>query len=227
MTTRKFIAAAAAFVLAVMSLPAQTPTTTWPYLYGEFTDGVVCLSKKGEIEGKFNICLDGCVLHFIDKDMVKSHSSAEVLSVRIGKDIFQNVYGRLLKVLDMSDKCLIVQENEIDFASLNSTEAAYGSSSTTLGNMSLSSAEGIGGTNTSASLNHMELKHNRDQGKELPLIVKNYIFVKGRKIFCTKKDVLEIAPDKDSMKQFLKENPVKWKEPHSVLAVGDFLYSQF
>ena len=38
---------------------------------------------------------------------------------------------------------------------------------------------------------------------------------------------MDIAPDKNLMKQFLKENPVKWKEAHSVLAVGDFLYDQF
>ena len=227
MGIKTIIVSALATVLAVIPLSAQTPTTTWPYIYGEFTDGVVYLAKKGQKEGKFNICLDGCVLHFIDKDLVKSHSSAEVLSVQIGKDIYQNVGGKLLKVIDKSDKCLIVQENEIDFATLNSAESAYGSSSTTLGNMSLSSAEGISGSNTSASLNHMELKHNRDAGKELPLIVRNYIFVKGRKIFCTKKDVMDIAPDKNLMKQFLKENPVKWKEAHSVLAVGDFLYGQF
>lgn len=227
MSTKRLFASFIVVFLGVISVSAQSPTTTWPYIYGEFTDGVVYLSKKGQKEGKFNICLDGCVLHFIDKELVKSHSSAEVLSVRIGNDIYQNVGGKLLKVLDKSDKCLVVQESEIDFAALNSTEAAYGSSSTTLGNMSLSSAEGIGGSNTSASLNHMELKHNRDAGKELPLIVKNYIFVKGHKIFCTKKDVMDLAPDKARMKQFFKENPVKWKEPHSVLAVGDFLYDQF
>lgn len=73
-------------------------------------------------------------------------------------------------------------------------------------------------------MNHMELKNNKDNGKELPLIKKNYIFVKGQKIFCTKKDVLALSVDRDAVKSFLKANKIKFNDPQSVLILGDFLY---
>ncbi|MCQ2163045.1 MAG: hypothetical protein MJY86_07180 [Bacteroidales bacterium] len=215
-----------ALISAFVTVRAQGPTTTWPYVYSDFEQGTVNFTKKGQKGGLFNICIDGARLHFIDGDLVKSASPGEVMSVMIGKDLFQNVLGRMVKVLAKSEKCLVVEDNEIDFATLNSTEAAYGSSSNTLGNMSLSSLEGIGGSNSSSSLNHMELKHNKDQGKELPLIVKKYIVVKGHKIFCAKKDIMETAPDKAAMKQYFKENSVKWKDEVSLMALGDFLYEQ-
>jgi hypothetical protein len=143
----------------------EEPTTTWPYLFPDFTEGTVVLTKTGQKGGLFNICLDGGKLHYIDGSLVKSCNPADVMTVMIGHDVFQNVAGKMLKVLAKSDKCLVVEDHEIDYATLNSTESAYGSSANTLGNMSLSSLEGIGGSNSSSSLNHMELKHNKDAGR--------------------------------------------------------------
>lgn len=128
----------------------------------------------------------------------------------------------MLKVMAKSDKAIVVEEFNIDFAALNATGGAYGSSSTSAGTTAFSSLEGIGGTRT--NMNHMELKNNKDNGKELPLIKKNYIFVKGQKIFCSKKDVLALSVDRDAVKSFLKANKIKFNDPQSVLILGDFLY---
>lgn len=203
---------------------AYSPTTTWPYIYEEFTEGSVRLLSGVEKNAEFNIHLSGSVLHYIEGDNVKTLNISEVLVIRIGKDIYTNVAGQMLKVLAKSDKCLIVEDTEVDFAILNSTGGAYGTSSNTISSMALTSAEGIGGSNTSTALNHMELKRSKEDGKVLPLIIKNYIFVKGYKIYCAKKDVLEQPVDKDALKVFLKENKIKFNKPESVILLGDFLY---
>lgn len=203
---------------------AYNPTTTWPYVYPEFVEGTAKFLKGGEKAAKFNLHLSGNQLHYIDGDHVKSVNISDVAAVKIGEDIYANVSGSMLKVLAKSDKCLIVEGYEIDYATLNSTGGAYGTSSNTIGTMALTSAEGIGGSNSSSALNHMELKRSKENGKVLPLIIKKYFFVKGYKIFCAQKDVLELPLDKNVVKTFIKERKIKFKEPESALVLGDFLY---
>lgn len=211
----------AAFCVVVK---AYSPTTTWPYLYPEFVEGTVMFLKGGEKTAKFNIHLSDNQLHYIDGAYVKSVNVSDVAAAKIGDDIYASVSGSMFKVLAKSDKCLIVEGCEIDYASLNSTGGAYGSSSNTMGTMALTSAEGTGASNSSSALNHMELKRNKEDGKVLPLIIKKYFFVKGYKIFCAKKDVLDLPLDKDVIKTFIKERGIKFREPVSALVLGDFLY---
>lgn len=220
-------------ILATMTLIIVTfchaqnkPTTAWPYRYAMFTDGTVFLTDGSKKNAKFNICLDKEQLHYVDGDMICLWGSSDVVSVKIGEDVYKNVYGQMLKVLAMSDKCILVESQEIDFSALNSTGAAYGSSSNTIGTMSLSSLEGIGGSNSSTALNHMELMHNKDNGKVLPLIVKEYLCVKAYKVFCAKKDILDLPIDKNELKGYLKDNKVKWKDTQSLMALGVFLYDR-
>lgn len=221
---KKLIVTICALTTAFIGLNAQSyqPTTTWPYMYENFMEGTVRFVQGGEQDGKYNISLDGNALHFIEGDYVKAFPASRLFAVRIGDDIYQNIGGMMLKVIAKSDKAIVVEEFNIDFAALNATGGAYGSSSTSAGTTAFSSLEGIGGTRT--NMNHMELKNNKDNGKELPLIKKNYIFVKGQKIFCTKKDVLALSVDRDAVKSFLKANKIKFNDPQSVLILGDFLY---
>ena len=130
-----------------------------------------------------------------------------------------------MKVLAQNDNGYVAECVEVDMVRLNSTEAAYGSSSTTLGTMNLSSLEGIGATNSNSSLNHMELKNNKESGQTLPLIEKKYLFVNKKCIYATKRDVAEYV-DAAAFKAFLKSNKVKWNNPQSLLGVVDFLAQQ-
>jgi len=209
---------------AALAFSQNGPTTTWPYVYDEFQDGALLWTGGKEQNGKFNICLADNKLHFIEGAYIKAANMAEILSVKIGPDVYQNAAGEMLKVLAKSDKSLVVEGLEVDFAALNETGGAYGSSSTTIGTTALSSLEGIGGTNSSQNINHMELKLNKENGKALSLIVKKYIFVKGRKIFASKRDFMEVPGlDKEAAKAFLKGNKIKWSKVQDILKAGDFL----
>lgn len=199
-----------------------SPTTTWPYAYNDFVDGEVQMAVGKNKTGKYNICLDGNKLHFIEGDLVKEAKSSDVIAVKIGQDFYTNVGGQLLKVVAKSDKALVVEDKEIDFAALNATGGAYGSSSNSVGTMALSSAEGIGGSRT--NMNHMELKNNKDGGKILTLIQKYYIVFGQHRVYAAKKDVMDCdGVDKAVLSAFLKENKIKWKDPQSIVLVGDFL----
>lgn len=212
---------------ACLAYSQDGPTSTWPYMYDEFQEGTLLWTGGKEKNGKYNVNLVDKKLHFIDGAYIKAANMGEILSVKIGQDIYQNVAGEMYKVLAKSDKSLVVEGQEIDFAALNETGGAYGSSSTTIGTTALSSLEGIGGTNSSQNINHMELKLNKENGKSLSLIVKKYMFVKGRKIFASKRDFMDVPGlDKAAAKAFLKENKIKWNNPQDILKAGDFLADQ-
>ncbi len=216
-------------LVAVLSLfgvcrAQYVPTTSWPYVYEDFQDGTVLLQGGKQQSGKYNINLADNKLHYIDGAFVKAAEMKDILSLKIGADVYHNANGELLKVLEKSEKSLVVEASEIDYAALNETGGAYGSSSTTIGTTALSSLEGIGATNASSNINHMELRRNKESGKSLTLINKKYMLVNGYKIFAGKKDFMD-APglDKEAAKQFLKENKIKWSKPQDILKAGDFL----
>lgn len=204
---------------------SYTPTTTWPYYYRDFEQGTLKTSALEEgKEGLYNISYRDKRLHFIEGEFVRTTLLPDFAAVQIGNDVFQSVNGFMLKVLGKSEKCLIVEDSDIDYVALNNTGGAYGSSSTTIGTMALSSAEGIGATNSSNNINHMELKLSKENGKQLPLIVKKYIVVKGMRIYATKRDFLDVPGlDRDKAKVFLKQNKIKWNNVQSLLLAGDFL----
>ena len=204
-----------------------SPTTTWPYAYGDFQEGTLVLADGKELKGQYNINVDDHKLHFLEGGYIKAAQMVDVLLVQIGTDVYQNVAGAMHKVLAKSDKSLVLEETLIDYAALNETGGAYGSSSTTIGTMSLSSLEGIGATNSSSNINHMELKNQKESGKILTFITKKYIFTKGRKVYAAKRDFLEV-PEVDPVlaKAFLKENKIKWNRLDDLLKAGDFLADQ-
>jgi len=224
---KRLIMMVAIAIIALQNVQAQQfePTTTWPYIYNDFTSGTLHMLIGSDKDGQYNVCLAGNTLHFIDGDLVKAANMNEVLSVKIGKDIYENVNGELMKVLAKSDNGVVVNEITVDMAKLNSTGAAYGSSSNSVGTMALSSLEGIGGSRT--NMNHMELKAEKEDGKILPLIEKKYFIVKGHTIFAGKKDVMDVdGLDKAAATTFFKSNKIKWSDPQSLIKVVDFLSTQ-
>ncbi|MBR4774807.1 MAG: hypothetical protein IK008_01760 [Bacteroidales bacterium] len=211
--------------VTVGNAQSYTPTTTWPYYLQEFQQGVLKTSPTDpEKEGLYNISYKDKRLHYIDGEYIRSVLLKDMAFVQIGNEIYQSVNGFMVKVLAKSEKCLVIEDSDIDYVALNNTGGAYGSSSTTIGTMALSSAEGIGATNASTNITHMELKLAKDNGKLLPLIVKKYIVVKGRRIYATKRDFLDTPGlDRSKAKAFLKENKIKWNNVQNLLLVGDFL----
>lgn len=215
-------------VLPLFSVRAEdyAPTSTWPYVYEDFTGGELVFRDGQKRAGSFNVVLTDSKLHFIDGDMVQEARMFEVAEVSIGEDVYVNLGGKLFKLLSKSDKSIVVEGFEIDYAKLNSSEGAYGSSTTSVSAQSLSSLEGIGGSRT--NMNHMALKNSKEEGKSLPLIVKKYIVIDGVPVFASKRDVLAFAERKGckaEVSSFVKSNRIKWKSTTSLQQLADYLVS--
>lgn len=206
---------------SALCLSAQNfePTSTWPYIYPEFTKGTLHVTASQEREGLYNIHILEGRLHFIDGELVKEANPADVYSVRIGDEIYLNAGGTMMKVLAESDAGVVLQETVVDKARLNSSGAAYGASSNSMATRSLSSLEQTG---SMTNINHMELKNARNDGEILPLVQKIYLMYGGNIVYASRKDVAEAAGEPE-MKAFLKTHKIKWKDPQSLLQVVDFL----
>ena len=221
---KRYIFIVLALMLSAIRTSAQDsePTTTWPYIYSDFQSGELKKHTGAPITGSYHVHILEGRLHFIEGGMIRDALPGEVFSVKIGKDYYANVGGRLMKVLASSDNGFVAEEVLVDVAKLNATGGAYGSSSNSIATQALSSLEGIGGTRS--NMNHMELKNAKDEGSVLPVIAKKYMVISGRSIYAAKKDVLQIdGLDKDAANTFIKENKIKWKEPQDILKVLDFV----
>lgn len=198
------------------------PTSSWPYIYGEFTDGMLMQPDGKERPGKYNIHILEGRLHFIDGDMVCEANPDDIRFVRIGNDVYANVTGTMMKIMAESGNGMVTMETLVDMAGLNATGGAYGSSSNSVATTALSSLEGIGGTRS--NMNHMELRNSKDSGKTLPVVTKFYLVYGSNAVYATKRDVLAVdGVSKDGLTKFCKENRIKWKDPESLIKVLDFI----
>ncbi len=201
------------------------PTSTWPYIYDDFTSGRMLDHEGDFIDGVYNIHILHGRVHFLDGDMVREVNALEVTYITVGDDVYRNVGGTMMKVLAESESGAVVQKTEIDAAAMNATGGAYGSSSSTLATQSLSSLEFMG--SGAGAVNHMNLKNSKGDGKVLPLITKTYLAFGRNIVFATKRDVQALdGLDKDALNAFLKENKIKWKDPQSLIKVVDFISNE-
>ena len=61
---------ASAFALC-LNAQNYEPTSTWPYIYPEFTEGTLSFNVSGEREGLYNIHILEGRLHFIDGEIIR------------------------------------------------------------------------------------------------------------------------------------------------------------
>lgn len=225
---KKFVTIVALVFLSLFSMRAEgyAPTSTWPYVYEDFVGGVLEFRDGQTKTGSFNIVLTDSKLHFLDGDIVNEARMFDIVQVSIGDDVYVNLGGKLFKLLSRSDNSLVVEGTEIDYAKLNSSEGAYGSSTASVSTQSLSSLEGIGGSHTNMS--HMVLKNSKEEGTSLSLIVKKYVVVDGLPVFASKRDVLAFAErkgHKSEVSSFIKNDKTKWKSTASLQQLADYLAS--
>ena len=210
-------------LFGVMLSGQNTVMTTWPYLYPEFATGTAYLSDGKKYESEMNIHLAKGRLHFIDKGIIKEMRIQDIVLVELNGVNFTVVDGNVVQAIGDLDKGYVAVHTVIDYQRLNETGGAYGTSSTSSATTRMSSVD-MPGVNT----NHMELRRNRDTGKEAALKTEYYLVVSGRVYDATKKGVESQLDEagKAAFKTFQKQNKIKWKDPQSLLTVVDFLCQQ-
>ena len=101
---KRIVYIAAILILSAFGASAQSPTTTYPYLYDHFKDGVIIMSDGSQKAKQMNVHLRAGRLHYIDNGVIKEAFLADVSAVEIGKDVFLPVYSTLMLVVAKNEE---------------------------------------------------------------------------------------------------------------------------
>ena len=218
---KRIMCAAVILILSAVGLSAQSPTTTYPYLYDTFTSGTVVMSDGNKESRQMNVHLRAGKLHYLDNGVIKEAFLQDVAAVEIGDDVYLPVGLSVMKVVAKNENGCVVLEQLGDFEAAISGTGAYGVSATSSATMKLTSIQ----TDSQINQNYMNILNEKTDGMDLGIQSVYYLITPDYKVKATKKDVEEALPDDkaDAFKSFLKEHKIKWKKPQDMLKVVDFL----
>ena len=209
------------------------PTTSWPYRYADFTDGVV-MTREGALMSSginmFNLTLAGNKIHYVQNGTIMEADMLRIYSARIGQDIFVNIGGRMYLVLDESDHGMVVKLEEPDLEQMSKTDIGFGiSSATASSNTTSLDLLGFGnweGVHLSGQT-YTQARGKIGNGTPFPIRSSLYIVVDGRRIDADKKSVMKYpGVDAAAAKAFFKAHKIKWNKVESLMEVVDFVYGQ-
>ena len=209
--------------LVAASAAKYEPNTRWPYLYQDFTKGVVFFEENQKSSPMdLNIHLLGNVLHYIGQDgKIYQNSDAKVVRVEIGDDAYIYSNHRLMKIVATEGANVFVRMDAADFSSLQQGSGAYGASLNSSATRDLSSLD-LGGLNTPELGKMLQEKND---GRTIPVTQQYFFIIGGQQVEATKKGVEKFVGDAkaDALKQFLKQNKTKWKDETSLTQLLKFL----
>ena len=216
-----------AVLILTMGTYAQKfePNTNWPYLYENFTPGVIYFDGNTKSEAELNIHLWGNVLHYVGKEgKIFQSKDKNVIRVEIGDDAYIFMNQKLVNVLAVEGTNVLVKQTRGDFDALRSNGGgAYGSSTNSSATKDLSSLD--------VDLRGMDqpelglMLQEKSEGRAIPLVESYYFVISDQQIEATKKGVEKYvgAEKKDALKQFLKDHKIKWKNDESLALLLHFL----
>lgn len=208
-------------IIATLTLFGQDYSTSWPYLYPEFTEGTVMLKSGSTLVYPLNVHILEGRLHFLDNGVIKEAVADEILLIKIGNDQYVNVNGQVMKVVASNEKGFVAALQLGDFEKLRDSGGAYGSSTTSSATRRLTSIDVAGRVNQ----NHMELWESRHNGELVDLDITYYLVTPQMTVEANQKAIRAQLDDagKEAFKKWLKQNKVKWKNPESLLTLIEFI----
>ena len=222
---RRFCCFAVLALLAVLvKADEYTPTTMWPYIYEEFTEGTVHHKGGQQVIAHLNIHILEGELHFLKNDEICTVNLSTVDYVELNGDKYVAAGNQIMRVLQENGDGFVLESKLGDFESLFVGSGAYGASANTQSVTNLSSIE-IGGKNI---VNHSKLlmEKKEDGGRELSYKEKLYIKVGNDYSEALQKEVTDrffATGIPDDWKPFLKSEKIKWRRSEDLLKVVEFI----
>jgi hypothetical protein len=218
---KRIVYIAAILILSAFGASAQSPTTTYPYLYDHFKDGVIIMSDGSQKAKQMNVHLRAGRLHYIDNGVIKEAFLADVSAVEIGKDVFLPVYSTLMLVVAKNDNGCVALQQLGDFEAAISGTGAYGTSASSSATMKLTSVQ----SDSQVNQNYMNILNEKSEGMNLSILSTYYLVTPEYKVKATRNEIQSVLPQEKAarLKGYVKEHKVKWKSPQGLLPLLDFL----
>ena len=218
---KRIVYFAAMLFLSAAGVFAQSPTTTYPYLYDTFINGTVVMDDGSKEARQMNVHLREGRLHYIDNGIIKEAYLTDVAAVEIGNDVFLPVFTSVMKVVAKNDNGCVVMQQLGDFEGAIDGTGAYGVSASASATMKLTSIQ----TDSQINQNYMNILNEKSNGMDLDIETELYIVTPKYKVKAVRKDIEEVLPAEkaSALKSYIKEHKVKWKDPQGLLPMVDFL----
>ncbi len=201
-----------------------TPTEGWPYLFQEFTEGIVYYDNDKAESAALNIHLLSNVLHFTDGENIMMVKDVQHIdSVVINEDVYLRKGNLYVKRMYHTPRMVVGRTCECDVNAINDSSGAYGISTTSAATQNVASFRDHGNM---AAMRYQDMINNRQGTSELQTIDRTILVIDDREICQATKNGINGILDKEqkkAFKAFLKENKIKWKELDSLVLVVNFL----
>ena len=203
-----------------------TPRDTWPFLYENFSDGVIFSQNGNELlSAKFNVSVLNQKLYYLKGETIMEADMVRLYAAKIKagqeEDIYVNVGAKMYRVLAESDGGAALQADILDVERYNKASIGYGVTSYTASTQNVSGLA----MESAAGVNINQAQASKEGGESLPILEKKYIlYGQGRIVPALKREVMDVPGlDKDAAKEFFKQNKIKWNNGTSLTQVADFL----
>ncbi|MBQ6576400.1 MAG: hypothetical protein IJL91_01450 [Bacteroidales bacterium] len=202
------------------------PTTTWPYLFEDFSPGTVLTNKGNTLDyDKLNVNVINGKMHFVKDDKIMEIDMMTVYVVRVKEDVFLNVQGKLMKVMKETENGAVVSLTEVDKEKMSRTSIGYGTSAiASTQNISTAALESNSGSIINKSLGSATV--DRFAGDPLILMKTTYLVVDGLLLPARKKDVISDARfNSKQVEDYIKQHKTKWNNTDNLSELVEFLHT--
>lgn len=198
------------------------PTTKWPYLYQNFSNGTIYFADNTKVNASVNVHLALSSLHYLKGDLIFQVEPKDLIRVEIGSDAFIYIDDQLSRILKNVENNLLITLTRVDFDAMAKPGGAYGMSTSSSATRDLSSLEISGLANN----NHRQMMIEKEDGKYLPVKVEYLFVVDNQALTASKKNLeKELSPElREKLKLFLKQNRMKWKNEEHLKRLLEFLF---
>lgn len=227
-------------LLSAVAVSAQSrapkeyaPTTSWPFLFDDFYDGVILVADDTVSQAKVNFHLRAESLFCVDKEgKIARVAFANMNGVVVNSRVYRFINGKpMLQVYEEED-AMLVRSRFIDYDLMDQGYmqglAAYARENFDVAiranwnnHLDYSNIHMPGEFNEE----YVTLFGNRSSGQELPVKDRFYFVIKGQVIPADKSGCMDVL-DKQGRKQFgeyLKSHKLKWKTVSDLVAILQYL----
>lgn len=213
-------------ITAIQAVSSQTyePTTKWPYLYENFSNGAIYFADNTKVNASVNVHLAQSSLHYLKGELIFQVEPRDLIRVEIGNDAFIYVENRLSRIIKHFSNNLLISVTLVDFDAMAKPSGAYGMSTSSSATRDLSSLEISGLANN----NHRQMMIEKEEGKTLPLKVDYYYVIDNKTLNASKKSLeKDLSSEQNAkMKLFIKQNKMKWRNEQHLVNLLNFLVTK-
>ena len=200
--------------------PPATRTSTWPYLFDDFSNAKI-IDNNGSIQHMtINLNLLNDEMQFLNNgEIMQIYPPENVQSIMVNHLMYVYANKWFLQVIAKGEP-MLVQRVHGNMNDLVETTGAYGTQSTVSSTHGLKSID-LGGIN---NMNYEYLKKGKEGGKSFNVETTYYFKLGQRLVTVSKSQSIKLFPDqKSKIKNYINQQNIDFKKQSDLLKLTEFL----